>query len=244
MHAEPAATYAPVFDDLAHDAAHEIHGDGKADAFGPLLLGKHCGVDADQLTIHVDQRAAGIPKVDGRIGLNEICKGRKAQAAAADCTNDALRDGLAQTQRIADRKHDVAGAKLVGSAERHHREIRQIDAKDGEVSVRVRTDNRWSRHSAIGELDSNFRSVLNDVMIRYDVPACIDDDSRAETALELSTNRRQILLVHRAQRRGLHFRAHDTCGVNVDHGRGGDGNGIRKRATRLVGTCRGGRQWR
>ena len=61
-----------VFDEIAHI----VHGDCKTDAFnccaGSTGSGVFCCCDADDLTVHVEQRSAGITGVDGRIGLDHV----------------------------------------------------------------------------------------------------------------------------------------------------------------------------
>ena len=61
-----------MLEDLIHHAAHHVHRDREADAVGAEVLREHGGVDADQLAVRVDQRAAGIAEIDGGIGLDEI----------------------------------------------------------------------------------------------------------------------------------------------------------------------------
>ena len=108
--AQPAASHAAVREDLVHHAAHHVHRNREADAVGAKVLRQHRGVDADQLALRVDERAAGIAEIDGGIGLDEILEIRDAEPAAAGGADDALRDRLAESERIADRQHDVARA--------------------------------------------------------------------------------------------------------------------------------------
>ena len=53
-------------------------GNREADAFDAEILGQHRGVDADEFAIGIDQRAAGVADVDGRVGLDEVLEGRDA----------------------------------------------------------------------------------------------------------------------------------------------------------------------
>ncbi|MCY1242876.1 hypothetical protein D9M72_558680 [compost metagenome] len=50
---------------------YQIGGDSKADAVRAATLGEDRGVDADQLTVHVDEAAAGIARIDRRIRLDK-----------------------------------------------------------------------------------------------------------------------------------------------------------------------------
>src|SRR5690606_37821824 len=140
VHAEPAATHPPEFDNVADHPAYQIHGDGKTDALRAKLLCKYCGVDADEIAIGVDQRTAGIAEIDGSVGLDEVGKGHEPQAAAADGADDSLRYGLTQSERVADGQHNIACPQLIGTTHRHHGKIRQVDPQHGKIRVRIRAD--------------------------------------------------------------------------------------------------------
>ena len=60
---------------------HQIRRDGEADAGGAAGRRDDHAVDADELAVHVDQGAAGIARIDGGVGLDEIlvlATGRRA----------------------------------------------------------------------------------------------------------------------------------------------------------------------
>ena len=59
-------------DEIVVDWNDGIGGHGKADALVAGGLRVDRGVDADDLAIHVDQRAAGVAGIDRRIGLDEV----------------------------------------------------------------------------------------------------------------------------------------------------------------------------
>ena len=116
-----------MLDDLARHAARQVDRYREADPLDAEVLGHHRGVDADQFAARVDERAAGIAFVDRRIGLDEVLEGCHAELPATDGADDAVRDGLLQAQRIADRQHLIAHLQLVRTTERHDRKPRQID---------------------------------------------------------------------------------------------------------------------
>src|ERR1700733_14711497 len=71
--AEVGAVDFAVIEDLAHHTARQVYGDRKPDAFiAARSVRENGGVDADQFTAIVDQRAAGIAGINRRIGLYEI----------------------------------------------------------------------------------------------------------------------------------------------------------------------------
>ena len=57
---------------------------------------------------HVDQRAAGIARVDGRVRLDEELVIGDADLGARQRRDDALRHGLADAEGVADGEHEVA----------------------------------------------------------------------------------------------------------------------------------------
>ena len=136
---EPAAHHVAVRQDLLHHAAHQIDRNREADALGPAVGAvQHRGVDADQIAVRIDQRAAGIAEIDGGIGLDEILEGREPELAAAGGAHDALRHGLAQTVGIADGEHDIAHPQRVGAAQRHDRQV-----ADGQMQMARSVSGSW-----------------------------------------------------------------------------------------------------
>ncbi len=61
-----------AFDDLLRDVDGVVHRDGEANAGIVAGVGLDQRVDADELAVLVNQRAAGVAGVDGRVGLNEV----------------------------------------------------------------------------------------------------------------------------------------------------------------------------
>src|SRR6185437_10350245 len=64
--------FAARADHLAHDLPRRRNGNGKTDAHRAARIRIDGGVDPYQLTVRIDQRAARIARVDGRVGLDEI----------------------------------------------------------------------------------------------------------------------------------------------------------------------------
>ena len=59
-------------DQVVVDLDDGVGGHGEAHALIAARLGEDGGVDADDLAVHVQQRAAGVAGVDGRVGLDEV----------------------------------------------------------------------------------------------------------------------------------------------------------------------------
>ena len=66
-------------DDLFHDAAGGGDRDGETDAQRAAGTRVDGSVDADQVSLCVNERTAGIPRIDGSIRLDEIFEGVDAQ---------------------------------------------------------------------------------------------------------------------------------------------------------------------
>src|SRR5258705_193326 len=64
-------------------------GRGKYPPRSPATLAENAGVDANQLAARVDERAAGVARVDRRVGLNEIFVVRESKIRPAGCAHDA-----------------------------------------------------------------------------------------------------------------------------------------------------------
>ena len=74
-------------------------------------------VDPDQLSLEIDQRAAGITRIDGCIGLYEILITLDIKPAPSQRAYDSRGDGLSQAKWIADRNDEISYVKQIGIAE-------------------------------------------------------------------------------------------------------------------------------
>ena len=98
--------------------------DREADPDVALRCRDDLRIDPDKLSVQVDERAAGVPLVDGRVGLEEVLVAAVANRRSALRADDAHRHRLADAERIANRQHDVADLHLVGVTQRERREVR------------------------------------------------------------------------------------------------------------------------
>ena len=118
-HAQLRARDLALRPQLLHHALRHVHRNSEADTDVAAGLRQDLRVDANELAPGVDERAAGIPVVDGRVGLEEILiaavANRRGSSFAAD---DAHRNRLPDAKWIAHGEHDVADFHRVGIAER------------------------------------------------------------------------------------------------------------------------------
>ena len=220
--AAPAAHHAAMREDVAHHAARQVDRDGKADALnagGVHVLGDHRGVDADQFARGIDQGAAGIAFVDGRVGLDEILEGGHAQLLAIDGTDDAVGDRLLQAERVADGQHLIADLQPVRAPQAHDREPRQPDRQQRQVGVRITAHHLGHRAAAVGQLHLDAGGIGDHVVVGDDVAALVHDHARAQRALHALLKARPVLAKQPLERVGLHLFGDQARGVDVDHGR-------------------------
>ena len=113
-----------VFNDALHDAAHVIDRDGEADVIdrgGAARAGAGAVFrvrDADNLAVHVKQRAAGVAGVDGRVGLDQAhaqaVRERDLTVQRADHTGCQRKRQLAE--RVADGDDLIADMQIIRAA--------------------------------------------------------------------------------------------------------------------------------
>ena len=75
----------------------------------PVVCRIDQSVDADKLAARIDQCAARVAGVDHRVGLNQFLESSPSETeVAAQSRDNALRDRVAEAQRVADRQHHIA----------------------------------------------------------------------------------------------------------------------------------------
>ena len=183
-------------DEHVVDVGDDVGGHGEADTLRTHGLGIDGGVHADDLAGHIDERAAGVAGVDGRIGLDKALELRLGDAVGAGLLDaavlggdNACRYGLRQREGAADGKNPVSDLCAVGVAEFDGgKRFLGIDLDDGDVGVFVDSD--YSGGTAwiaglvgiAGELDVDLVGFIDDVVVGDDVAAGVDDEAGTESA--------------------------------------------------------------
>src|SRR5262249_49753940 len=72
LNSEERARHGAVILKLVHDLTNHVDGNGESYSLIAAGLGKDGGIDTDQLTLDVDQRASRVSGIDGGVGLNEV----------------------------------------------------------------------------------------------------------------------------------------------------------------------------
>ena len=216
--ADEAARDGAGLDQAVHDAAREIDRDGEADADVAVRSGEDGGVDADEPAAGVDERAAGVARVDGGVGLDEILvagdlvEDADAPAGGGD---DAHGDGLADAERVADGEDHVAHAELVAVGQGDGGQVLGLDLDDGDVGLRIGADDLGGELAVVVEQHLQLVRPLDDVVVGDDVAVGGDDDAGAEALLLAFA-----LLALTPYWRKIGFSlAHDLAGIDGDDSR-------------------------
>ena len=173
------------FHDAVQDVARHAGGNGEPDpliAAGARVDG---GVDADHLAAGVDQGAAGVPGVDGGVGLDEVLVVGEPQTAAPDGADDPHGHRLAKSERVADRQDDVAHLDLLGVAHLRARQRGLIDAQDGEIGAPIGPDDARAQLAAVRQRRLHLLRLLDDVVVSQDRAGLVHDHARPEAHLAL-----------------------------------------------------------
>ena len=127
----------------------------------------------------IDQRAAGIPRVNRRVGLDEVLIALDAEPAAPERADDAWGHGLAETERVADGDDEVADLEAVGIAQRHRGQIDGRDLQHGNVGIGVGADQLRRQTPVVFGDDLDAGRVFDDMAVGQDIALRrVDDDAR------------------------------------------------------------------
>ncbi len=161
-----------------------VDGDGKADA---ATLGVDGGVDPNQAAGDVEEWAAGVARIDARIGLDEVLVDAViGLEGAGDGRYDAGGHGVAQAEGVADGDDGLAQEQLAGCTHIHGGQGRigggRVDPQNREVELRCGADQRGVIAPTIREGGCDPMRASNDVVVRQDDPFGRQDHARSFTA--------------------------------------------------------------
>lgn len=184
--AEEADGFGALFEDGFCGGAGVVGWDGEADAlpgaeaFVALVDGE---VDADDLAVDVDEWAAGVAWVDDGVCLEDV----EAVLADAFGADDALGEGAAEAEGVADGEDGLADFDVVGVGEGECGEglLGVLDLDDGDVCFGVDADEGGFVGFLVVGGDADFECVGDDVVVGEDVAFWCDDDAGAEAGDDL-----------------------------------------------------------
>jgi len=169
------------------DIEGHVAGDGEADPLVAARLGHDYGVDPDDFSAQIQQRAAAVPGIDRGIGLQEILITAGIRDSGAMLrADDPLGDGLVQAARMADRHDPFAHLDLVRIPEGRvgHRALcGNLD--HGQIGFRIRADKVGGIPVSVGKHHLDLGRPARHMVVGHDMAPVVDDDARSE-ALRLA----------------------------------------------------------
>ncbi len=221
-HPEPAAPHLAEFDELVHDGERHVDGHGEADpdvAAAPRRDDR--GVDADELAVERDQRAARIAGVDRGVGLDEVLVAFRVDPRPPERRDDAARHGLAEAEGIADGDDEIAHQQFLGIAKGHLGQVLGVDPEHRDVGGRIAADQLGLEAPVVAKGDADLVGILDHVAVgQHEAVPGIDDDARARAHLALrrqAPGRRQERLEERVAEERRHLRRTFRDHGDVDH---------------------------
>ena len=183
-------------------------------------------VDADHFAAHVEQRSAGIARIDRNIGLDErhIAFIRQQTPFGAHDTGG---HAVFETERCTDRRYPFTGFDTVRLADSDYRQIAGVYLEQRDIGIGIRTQHLCLEFTLIGQLDRDFVGLGNDMRIGQDMPVLIDDESRTQSLCLLPPLawRRQEAAKELEERIVFRNRHHSplivdlACGADIDDSR-------------------------
>ena len=115
-HADVRPPDPAIANQSADDELNGIRGDSETQT---LRAGNDRGVHADDFAARVDERPAGVPGVERRVGLNDVVHqpARPRSQRSAERADDAGGDRRREPERVADGDHELANLNRLRVAE-------------------------------------------------------------------------------------------------------------------------------
>ena len=169
-------------DNLVGNVLGVVNRNGKAHARAGARIALDERVNTHKLAIVVDERAAGVARVDGGVGLHELDARVTVAERAVEGADNAARHAALELKahRVADGDGRLADDNLVGVRKRCRRQVFGVDLDDGEVRDLIRADDLALEATAIGQRDDELLGAVDDVVVRDDVAVTLEDDARAD----------------------------------------------------------------
>ncbi len=148
-------------------------------------------VDADDFPTDVDERAAGIPGIDRRVGL-DVDERRIGIDLSCHSRDQPVRQAVAQPDRTAEREDCLALTNLRIGRQRQRRQLHVIDLQERQIQLGGDADDarrndgglpgQGRRQRAVrvpgGQHDLDPPGAAHDVGVRHDVAVGVDHEAR------------------------------------------------------------------
>ncbi len=181
VNAQPAARDLTLLDELLHYPLRHVYRNSETDTHEPAGAGCDRGVYADNFAVEVHQGPAGIPGIDGGIGLDEVLVVRQAHVRPTARGNNARGHGILELERVPHGKYPLADLDPIGVPQLRRREVLTFDLYHGEVRARVRSYDLGFVFVTFARRNRYFVGALDDVVVREYVAILAQDDARART---------------------------------------------------------------
>ncbi len=180
---------------LQHDGGRHGEADASRHRYG--------GGDAHHLPAQVEQGAAGVSRVDGRVCLQEVVV--RAAEMSGERADDAQRDAGGQAKGVPHRQHPVPGAQPARVAEPGHREAfrRIAQSQEGEVRGAVAAHQLSLIGAAIGQVHQEAGGVPEEVEAGEDQATPAKEDARAGALARGAPVRHRWVSLRKGRRGGL-----------------------------------------
>src|SRR6266699_2240878 len=164
----------------------DVDGDGEGQSHETAGAAVDLRIDSHDFAAHVEQRPAGIPRVDRDVGLNEGNEVLLRQAAAFGADN-ARGDGAVKAERRADRDDPFADFEPVRIAHPYGGQPGGVDLDQREIGASVRADDASLEFALVGQANGDLIRGVHYVRVGENVAVGTDDEARTErTALEIA----------------------------------------------------------
>ena len=161
---QTAAVYFTVFDEFVFNLKRQINRNSEGQAHKAAGSREDLRVNADDFSLHIEKRTAGVARVDGGVSLNERDK-LIAWEVTALSRDDTARYCVLQTKGSADSSNPLAYFDIFRVAELNARKVFPIDLNDSNVCFGITADNFGIELTIISQMDLDFISAVNNVMV-------------------------------------------------------------------------------
>ena len=166
---------------------HQRARNREAEPFAAARVRQDERVDADELALYVDERSTAVAVVDWRVGL-DVHHRRIRIGLPIGGADDAHRHRIAQPFRTAERKDQFPLPNAAGRRQRQRRQSGHVDLQQREIDLTrdaddFRVDGASPARLFAGDDNLNRSSAVDDVAVRDDVAAGVDDDARPDAPL-------------------------------------------------------------
>src|SRR6202049_1775734 len=186
--ADIAVAHLAILNETLDGWLYNLRGNGKSHAGKTAGLGDQKGCDAHDFALGIDQRAAGVARVDSRVGLDELARRTAVSGEGVGTVqraDNAARHGKAESQWIAECEHGLARMQLGGISQRHAGQVASFNLDDGKIRERIRADELRRQDSTISHGDPNVHCPVDHVVVSHDVAIGRNNDAAAQTVLNL-----------------------------------------------------------